>query len=56
MSDYRRTQAFQAGRKAGLAGLDVRVCKRMPGTIYFDDWHDGHAEGLRERQTREVQP
>jgi ribosome modulation factor len=44
MSDYRRNQAFQAGRKAALAGKTKETCNRQPGTIFFDDWHDGFEE------------
>lgn len=48
MSEYRRIQAYQAGRKAALAGKRVEVCNRQRGTIFYDDWHDGFWDGERE--------
>jgi hypothetical protein len=44
MSEYRRLLAYRAGRKAALNRRDRSTCKRTPGTIYFDDWHDGFDE------------
>lgn len=48
MSDYRRTLAYRAGRKAALAGKSRASCNRQPGTIFFDDWHDAFDEARRE--------
>jgi hypothetical protein len=45
MSDYRRNLAWKAGNKAALAGKGRHTCKRQPGTIFFDDWHDGFDAG-----------
>lgn len=49
MSEYRRTQAFQAGRRAGLAGRPEETNNRRRGTIFFDDWQDGWNEGFHSR-------
>jgi hypothetical protein len=48
MSEYRRAQAYKAGRKAALAGKGRSTCKRQSGTIFFDDWHDAFDEAARE--------
>lgn len=45
MSDYRRQQAWTAGKKAALAGKPRSSCNRQRGTIFFDDWMDGFGEG-----------
>lgn len=47
MSEYRRQQAWTAGKKAALAGKSRETCKRVRGTIFFDDWHDGYNSGER---------
>ncbi len=46
VSASRRDLAWTAGYNAQLAGKSREACNRQPGTIYFDDWHDGynHAE------------
>ncbi len=49
-SDYRRQQAFAAGKKAALAGKPDTANNRQRGTIYFDDWADGWGEGERGRK------
>lgn len=50
MSDYRRNQAWQAGRKAAQQGKPLGANPRQRGTIYFDDWDDGWLYGHRERK------
>lgn len=45
MSDYRRRLAFQHGKAAALRGKPETSCNRQPGTIFYDDWHDGYREG-----------
>lgn len=46
MSDDRRQMAYSAGRAAGEAGQPTSVCQIPSGTIYYDDWHDGHSDGF----------
>lgn len=47
MSDHRREKAWQAGKKAGMAGKPATANNRQQGTIFYDDWHDGWLEGRR---------
>lgn len=55
MADNRRAIAWAAGQKAALDGKPASVCRRRPGTIFYDDWHDGHEDGLRARAEMETQ-
>jgi hypothetical protein len=48
VSNYRREQAWQAGKKAAHAGKPETANNREWGTIYFDDWADGWATGKRD--------
>lgn len=41
MSDYRRNQAWNAGRRAFAAGKPIESNNRQPCTIFYDDWCDG---------------
>jgi hypothetical protein len=50
MSEYRRKQAYDAGRKAALGGKPRSSCKRQQGTIFYDDWNDGYDHGQREKE------
>lgn len=50
MSDYRRSLAWKAGRKAAIAGKSENANNRQSGTIFYDDWCDGWNDGLRERE------
>ena len=47
VSDHRRNLAWLAGDRAARQGKSRETCTRMPGTIYFDDWHDGYENGLQ---------
>lgn len=49
MSDYRRNLAWKAGRKAQRTGKSPETCNRQPGTIFFDDWHDGYRAAEQEQ-------
>ncbi len=49
MSEYQRMLAYEAGKKAALAGKPETANNRERGTIFFDDWYDGWADGDRER-------
>ena len=51
MSEYRRRQAYQAGRKAAEQGKPRSACNRERGTIFFDDWQDGYEDVLNRRDT-----
>lgn len=42
VSEYRRNQAWNAGAKARREGKPEAANNRQPGTIYYDDWHDGY--------------
>lgn len=44
VSEYRRRQAWFAGRKAAEANKPKTACNRQRGTIYYDDWMDGWLE------------
>lgn len=47
-----RMRAYEDGRAAYHLGKLHESCKRKPGTIYFDDWHDGFQEAEQdERRT-----
>lgn len=48
VSDYRRGQAWKAGKAAHQRGKPRASCKRQRGTIYFDDWHDGYNDSENE--------
>ena len=48
MSNYRRRRAWEAGKKAALAGKPKTANNRERGTIFYDDWCDGWNEGERE--------
>jgi hypothetical protein len=54
MSDYRREQAWQAGKKAALAGEAETANNRERGTIFFDDWADGWNEGRSQANRKEA--
>lgn len=45
VSEHRRHLAYHAGQVAAMAGKSREKCNRQPGTIYFDDWHDGFNSG-----------
>lgn len=47
ISEHRRNLAWLAGDRAARNGKSEDACDRQPGTIYFDDWHDGYEAGLR---------
>jgi hypothetical protein len=51
VSEYRRGQAFAAGRKAATEGKPRTACNRQCGTIYYDDWMDGYEEAARQKGT-----
>ena len=42
MANNRRHEAWAAGQKAALDGKPESSCRRRPGTIFYDDWHDGY--------------
>jgi hypothetical protein len=46
MSDYRRNLAWRAGHKAALANKTLAANNRQEGTIFYDDWCDGHNDAL----------
>jgi len=48
ISEYRRTLAWKAGHKAALDGKPRDKNNHQRGTIYFDDWMDGHDAGADE--------
>ena len=50
ISEHRRNLAWLAGERAGRAGKPEDVCDRQRGTIYFDDWMDGHQAGAETRR------
>lgn len=56
MSEHRRRLAFKAGKKAALNGKPETENNRQRGTIFFDDWYDGWAEGERERPPTQGHP
>ena len=43
----RQRKGEQVSRNAGINGQSVNACNQQPGTIFYDDWLDGHDEGLR---------
>ena len=49
VSSQRRAQAWNHGEAAALAGKTEHANKQTPGTIYFDDWLDGFADGERRK-------
>jgi hypothetical protein len=44
MSEYRRMQAYKAGKKAHADGKPHTANNRERGTIFYDDWADGWIE------------
>jgi len=53
VSEYRRGQAWRAGKKAFESGKPKSANNRERGTIYYDDWWDGwnHAYNVSEGST-----
>ena len=49
---FQRANAFKAGRTAGMRDESRTSCRYPRGTIYYDDWHDGFAEGEKNRCSR----
>lgn len=48
MSDILRDRAWRSGFQAAIEGKLAETCDRKPGTISYDDWHDGYGAGLRQ--------
>jgi hypothetical protein len=57
MLNRKRQAAWNTGYTAAMHGSPPAACREQPGTIFFDDWNDGHDEGTRDRERpARVQP